>query len=78
MKQTWARQTRGFDLSRYPKAIGEKDLPSPEDPYNTLSDPATGVLWAERILPMTYEDLLAPLPVQAKVESDFIMRPKQP
>mgnify|MGYP000343871242 CR=1 FL=1 len=33
--ETWARQTRGFDLSRYPKSDREKEFTNPEDPYNT-------------------------------------------
>lgn len=68
--ETWARQTRGLTYPDIQKAIEEKSLPIPEDPYNTC-DPATGN-WTERILPIqTYEDLLAPYRFKLKVEKGF-------
>lgn len=68
--ETWTRQTRGLTYPDIQKAIEEKSLPIPEDPYNTC-DPATGN-WTERILPIqTYEDLLAPYQFKLKVEKGF-------
>ncbi|WP_297906198.1 SAM-dependent methyltransferase [uncultured Parabacteroides sp.] len=68
--ETWARQTRGLIYTDIQKAIEEKIMPTPEDPYNTC-DPATGN-WTERILPIeTYEDLLAPYQFKLKVEKGF-------
>lgn len=66
----WARQTRGLTYPDIQKAIEEKRLPTPEDPYNTC-DPATGN-WTERILPIqTYKDLLAPYRFKLTVEKGF-------